>query len=684
MLSDLLSGRTDLCVFLLATTIASLAVFRLMRRWTPEPSTRRVVWILVVVVAGGASWLAELAGRREAKRIGQMLMAFAPTYAREMEELGIAAIGLDTAADDPTYLRLIDAQKRWLLVNDSVNDIYTFVRDESGATHLLVDSETDYDRDGDFEEDREARTEIGEPYDEVDEELDSAFWGMTLFSPEPVTDRWGTWVSAYAPIHAPDGHVCGVLGVDYAATTMITAVATRRTIVLAMAGFLELVVLAAGAVVMVVRGELQRRQVAQRLLEEKTRALEQTNGELASKGRALEEANAAAMAATLAKSEFLANMSHEIRTPMTAILGFADVLLEQDPPADQRVRYVQTIQRSGQHLLTILNDILDLSKIEAGRFEIHAVPCAIKELVEETLQMLKAPADAKGIELALDLAEDVPPMVSCDPTRLRQVLVNLLGNAVKFTERGCVTLRARAEGASNERRLTLAVEDTGIGITQEQRSRLFKPFSQVDSSMTRHYGGTGLGLSISLRLVQMMGGTIDVTSEPGRGSRFVVSLPIREETAPADAPSPQSSQILPAIATIRLAGRVLIVEDGLDNQKLVALLLRKSGVESEVAGNGRAALERLLAADARPGIDLVLMDMMMPVMDGYEAARELRRAGFGKPIVAFTANALEGERDRCIAAGCSDFLTKPIDRRALEAVLVRHLPHAAPASVAPR
>ena len=682
MLSDPLSGRTDLCVFVLATTVASLAVFRFMRRWSPEPATRRITCLLVVTVAIGASWLAELAGRREAKRIGQMLIAFAPTYAREMEEFGIAEVGLDTAADDPTYLRLIDAQKRWLQVNLSVNDIYTFVRDETDATHLLVDSETDYDRDGDFDDDREARTGIGEPYDEVDEELDAAFWGVTLFSPEPVTDRWGTWVSAYAPIHAPDGHVCGVLGIDYDAETMIGAVATRRRIAFSMAGFLELVVLAAGAIVMVVRGELQRRQAAQRMLEEKTRALEQTNGELASKGKALEEANAAAMAATLAKSEFLANMSHEIRTPMTAILGFADVLLEQDPPADQRVRYVQTIQRSGQHLLTILNDILDLSKIEAGRFEIHVVPCAIAELLEETLQMLKAPADAKGIELVLDVATDVPPNVSCDPTRLRQVLVNLLGNAVKFTERGRVTLRARAEGESMGRILTLAVEDTGIGITPEQRTRLFKPFSQVDSSLTRHYGGTGLGLSISLRLVQMMGGTIDVTSEPGHGSRFVVSLPIREGVAPTDAPSPQSSQILPAIARGRVTGRMVNVEDGLDNQKLIALLLRKVGVESEIAGNGRAAIDRLLAPDARPTIDLVLMDMMMPVMDGYEAARELRSAGFDRPIVALTANALEGERKRCLAAGCSDFLTKPIDRKALEGALVRYLPHRVPSNTA--
>ncbi|MCC6781452.1 MAG: response regulator [Planctomycetes bacterium] len=671
MFSDLLRDRMDLCMLVLATGLAVVTVFRLLGRWNPEPSTRRAVGLLVVFVLVGAGVLAEFAGQREARRIAQMLMSFAPTYAREMEQLGIERVGLTTPAEDPTYLGLIEAQKRWLSANRSANDIYTFIRDAQGQTRLLIDSETDYDHDGDFDEDREARTPIGEPYDELDEQLVEAFHGATVFAPEPVTDRWGTWVSAFAPLHAADGRLIGVLGVDYDAATMVEAIATRRIVVLSMGGFLVLVVLAAGAVVMVVRGELKRRLVAQAMLEEKTSALERSNEELAAKGRALEEANAAATAATVAKTEFLANMSHEIRTPMTAILGFADVLLEEDQSPEQRVRCVQTIQRSGQHLLTILNDILDLSKIEAGRLEIHRVPCAIVGLLDETLQMMRARADTKGVTLVLDAAPEVPRLVHCDPTRLRQVLVNLLGNAVKFTEQGKVTLRAQVDGVGAARTLRLAVEDTGIGMTAEQMARLFKPFSQVDSSTTRHYGGTGLGLSISLRLVQMMGGTIEVKSEHARGSAFTVSLPIDVEVDGSGGGGATQRNGSASTRT-QLDGRVLVVEDGLDNQKLISLVLRKAGVEFEVVGNGRAAVERLSQSTGAP-IDVVFMDMMMPVMDGYEATRALRAAGFQRPIVALTAHAIEGERERCFAAGCDAFVTKPIDRTELLGVLGRWL-----------
>ncbi len=389
----------------------------------------------------------------------------------------------------------------------------------------------------------------------------------------------------------------------------------------------------------------------------------------------LSVAHEKAQQAARAKSEFLANMSHEIRTPMTAILGFADQLSDPDIDPTERNDIVEIIQRNGRHLLDIINDILDISKIEADRLSIEPLATPLAPMVRDVISLLQQQADAKGISLILDCPQDLPRMIRTDPTRLKQVLMNLLGNAVKFTNEGSVTLAVRIlpDSSDDSRRISFDISDTGIGISEEQLENLFEPFSQADSSMTRKYGGTGLGLVISQKIAQHLGGDLTVTSEMGKGSTFTVvidagalddeesdDLPnsINEKQPSASSTSPDASD---------LAGRrVLLAEDGLDNQRLISFILKKAGIDVTLVENGQKAVEAV--SDALPGsapFEVVLMDMQMPVMDGYQATEKLRSLGSRVPIIALTAHAMSGDREKCLAAGCNDYLTKPVDRQLL-------------------
>ena len=381
----------------------------------------------------------------------------------------------------------------------------------------------------------------------------------------------------------------------------------------------------------------------------------------------------AAEAANGAKSQFLANMSHEIRTPLTAILGFTENLLEPQVPEAERTAALQTILRNGHHLLQLINDILDLSKIEAGRLDVETLSCSPGELLADVVSALRVRADAKRVGLQLSYRGPVPETIQTDPTRLRQIIINLVGNAIKFTERGHVEVGVSVQGAATDRpKLRIDIVDSGIGMTPEQVGRLFEPFTQADGSMARRFGGTGLGLSISRKLARLLGGDIAVTSEPERGSIFTVLI----ETGPLDdvewrstPPVGFESRRMSAVAQdSRLKGRLLLAEDGPDNQLLIGSFLRKCGAEVTIVDNGRKAVDAALASltETVP-FDLVLMDMQMPVLDGYAASRELRDNGWLHPILALTANAMSGDRQKCLAAGCDDFATKPIDRRRLVA-----------------
>jgi PAS domain S-box-containing protein len=396
----------------------------------------------------------------------------------------------------------------------------------------------------------------------------------------------------------------------------------------------------------------------------------------------LARAKAAAEAANQSKSEFLANMSHEIRTPMTAIIGHAELLLEPDRSPSDRLDSVNAIRRSGQHLLTVINDILDLSKIEAGKMTVERVECDPCRAVGEVASLLRPRAQEKGLAFEVAFETPLPRLVESDPTRLRQVLFNLVGNAVKFTSSGLVRVVVRLEDRPQGGPvLCFEVNDTGVGMTAEQLARLFRPFQQADGSTTRQFGGTGLGLTICKRLANLLGGDIDVQSRTAAGSRFTLWLPageLRDRPMIADpaeamrlSEGPEHRQADGAgAAPGLLRGRVLLAEDGRENQVVLAAYLRKAGLEVAIANDGREAVELVRA---RP-FDLVLMDMQMPHLDGYGAARTLRREGFTLPIVALTAHAMSEDRHKCLAAGCTDYLSKPVTRHDLLETVRKYLP----------
>jgi PAS domain S-box-containing protein len=403
----------------------------------------------------------------------------------------------------------------------------------------------------------------------------------------------------------------------------------------------------------------------------------------------LRTAKIAAEAANTAKSEFLANMSHEIRTPLTAILGFSELLADAVDDSDQ-ADTVTTIKRNGEYLLRLINDILDLSKIEAGQMRIEPALVSPAQIVDGIAELMRGRAVAKG--LALQVEHRVPQelQIQTDPTRLRQILINLIGNAVKFTEAGSVHVTVSLSNSSDAPpQLRFAVTDTGIGMSEQQIRKLFRPFTQVDASSTRRYGGTGLGLVISKHLAQTLGGDIEVACQLDHGCTFTLVLPSLVPAATSHPPerAPVSPpHALPAPAArppLQVALRVLLAEDGPDNQRLVTLLLKKQGIAAEVAENGKLALERALEAqrDGQP-FDVILMDMQMPVMDGYQATSELRAADYDRPIIALTAHAMTGDREKCLAAGCDDYLTKPIQREDLLAMVTSYGQRAAMTSAA--
>lgn len=379
----------------------------------------------------------------------------------------------------------------------------------------------------------------------------------------------------------------------------------------------------------------------------------------------LEVARATAVAASQAKSDFLAKMSHEIRTPMHGILGMVDLLKESNLADDQRER-VEIVRRSGEALLDVVNDVLDFSKIQSGRLELESISFSPVEVVEDTVHLFVPKAHGCGLSLTAEVAADVPRTVLGDPTRLRQMLGNLVGNAVKFTERGSIVVRMLRAGPG---RLAIEVQDTGIGISIEAQRRIFDPFSQADDSTTRRYGGTGLGLAITSQIARMMGGTLAVDSEPGKGSTFRLELPMEEVAAADLQPSAGGADSVQTFDA-----RVLLVEDNQVNQLLANALLTKLGCTTRIAANGYDAV----ALYGEGGFDLVFMDCHMPGMDGYQATATIRlmesRSGAPRiPIVALTANVMKGERERCLDAGMDDYVPKPFGMRDIADVLSRWL-----------
>ena len=686
LLAHALEYHVDLAVFLLLVVVAVWWAHRtspLNVRDIPYP---RSYFPSLVTLVLGALISTYYAGENERSHLRDMLQGLAPTFANEMEVMGLRSLGTDTRPDDPAYLRILEAQKRWLAVNPSVSDIYSALLTNDDRVLLIADSETDYDRDGKISGSRESRVPIGTELEDTYGEFHDAMLGNLRFGEHPHEDRWGFWVSAYVSLGNNHQGLPIMIGVDYRAEEWLQQILAQRLLVLTLFGLLT------GVAIGVARSAREARADVAR--ERQTKEL-------------LQAASQTAEAASMAKGSFLASMSHEIRTPMNGVLGMLE-LVRGTPLSDDQRELIDTAFDSGKALLQILNDILDYSKAEAGMLHVESVDCNLRKLVTDITGLHTAIARSRGLATSIHIAPDVPSLISCDPFRLRQVLNNLISNALKFTTEGGISLMVeRNPSAENapEGLLRFSVRDSGIGVPREQQALIFEPFTQADQSTSRRFGGTGLGLAICKRLVTMMGGQIGVDSAEGIGSIFWFTLPLAEPEAtdtadvlpmtiepPRQVPEPTSAGYTtapaatpaaptvpavpaPAITAVRRdhAADVLIVEDNEVNQLVTTGMLRRLGYTSEIAADGLSALEKL----GKAHYGLVLMDMQMPGMDGVAATRAWREQeppGMHVPIVAMTANVLSSDREVCISAGMDDFIGKPVNMEELRSKLQQNLP----------
>jgi PAS domain S-box-containing protein len=395
----------------------------------------------------------------------------------------------------------------------------------------------------------------------------------------------------------------------------------------------------------------------------------------------LQKAKEAAEAANRAKINFLANISHEIRTPMTAILGFVDTLQEPNVSPTDLAENIEIINRNGRHLMNLINDILDMSKIEADELNLEIQEASLGRIVINVLSLLRVQARKKNLTLNVRFHGPIPKTIQTDPTCLHQILLNLLGNAVKFTESGKIELVVSLEDSANQAASTLRIDvtDTSIGIDSDQQKRIFEPFKQADSSTTRRFGGTGLGLAISKKLAKSLGGNLQIKSEPGKGSTISLTLatgPLHgvelmsdvSESTFISRKNQAAGSSLPDLSS----RHVLVVDDAEDNQILLSHILKKAGADVTIAANGQIAIDTVLKQNGKPLFDVILMDIQMPIFDGYQATKMLRQNGCELPIIALTAHARPKDRQQSFDAGCNDFMTKPIARAKLLETVLHH------------
>jgi len=650
----LLNWRID--VVALALCVALVAWLCVKRTARYREALRLPVWLWLAAAAliAAAALAAEWIQRERTDELVNIFSGFGPTYAKELQIQGHSSITLETPPDDPIYLQLIAAERAWLEANPLIADVYTFRQDATGRLRLIVDSETDYDRNGRIAGEREKRTPIGEVYAEATKKFYRALKGSRVFESDITADRWGVWVSSFTPIYDDKGRVEAAVGIDYPATTWISTIAAARGPALVASFILITVVLVTATSVTLLGAEVAERRAAQ---------------------SRLEAARESALMASAAKSEFIAVTSHEVRTPLTAIMGFAEMLAET-PLDDQQRRYVETINTAGQSLVALVNDILDFTKIENGKIDLVSLPWSPALLVHEVIDLMAPRAAAKGLLLNFDRKLAGKLQLVGDANRVRQVLLNLLANAVKFTHVGSVTVHAAwtpAPSAPDRGSLLLRVTDTGPGIPPEKLPRLFQVFSQIDPSPAAQQAGSGLGLAICKRLTELMGGQITVASTPGEGSSFTVTLDcasvVPETPAQAEANAAES----PDTAPIAVNAHALVIDDNRLNRELMKLILRGQGLEVDLAPNGAEGLGLAVLTD----YDVIFMDIDMPGVDGYKTTEQIRAlepAGRRVPIIAVTALTAKGTRELCLRAGMDDYLTKPVYLPALRSALSGALP----------
>jgi signal transduction histidine kinase/ActR/RegA family two-component response regulator len=562
--------------------------------------------------------------------------------------------------DSGAYLEAVAPLRAMMDRMEGVAFMYTYVADGQ-KVRFVLDAAYPGDHDGDGIEDRSMLWEV---YEDADPVMEATLgMGSTVArsgaTDSPYTDRWGTFVSGFAPIRDGDGRTIGGVGVDMSAVDYLESVALVRRA--AMLGLLP----AFGAAVCV--GLMvwdQRRGVlaTHTKLREQARMLE-------AQTRELEAARQTAESSNVAKGSFLANMTHELRTPLTAILGYTELLERDAGLTGEPGGWIRALRRSGEHLLSLINDVLDYSKVEAGKMRVERIAFNPEEALDDVRMLMAERASSSRLHFAVEWVGARPSKITGDPTRLRQIVINLVSNAIKFTSSGSVLVLASIEGdGSGGHALRIEVKDTGIGMSPQEMDRLFRPFTQADASMSRRFGGTGLGLSISRELARLMNGDLTVRSEKGRGSVFLLVIEAGEVEWPTEQTAPQETTRPRANDAGSLDGvlsgqRILLAEDGVDNQRLACHHLRRAGAEVLVANNGREAVE--IATQERGTLTLILMDMQMPEMDGYEATRALRARGMTLPILALTAHATPEDSNLCMASGCNAFVSKPFTRVSL-------------------
>lgn len=596
-----------------------------------------VLLVYSALSAYGSRWLELNVAQSQMER----LISYAPPLALVFEQMKHETLDSSTSDKNEIYLKLIDYQKGWLKTNPYISDIYTMKRTKEGKFIIIVDSETDYDGNGLIEGLRESRTVIGEHFEKEISELNTAMAGQPSFTLNPYTDRWGTWVSAFVPLRDKNGHVDGVFGLDYSAQLFQSEIRKAKSI------FWICSVLLYGCLFLIFSFR-QRRQDYLRNLDS-----------------ALKQAQAAAKV----KAEFLANMSHEIRTPLNGILGIINLIADQKPQGELKDQ-IRIMKNCGDNLMNLINDVLDFSKIEAGKINLEAGAFDFHSAIDEVVELLQFQAKQKNLKILVK-KKHLPSIlhVHADGNRFRQVLVNLLGNAIKFTPKGQVEVEAKIVSQDNdELRIEVSVTDSGIGIDEDSLILLFKSFSQVDASTTKRFGGTGLGLAISKGIVEAMGGQIRAESKIGKGSKFTFNFKARlvgSEKVGAlneNNPLPTSGEVVPLT--------ILIADDHSTNRLLAKKFLEKLGYDSDCVANG---LEVLDAVDLKK-YDVVFMDCQMPEMDGFVATQKIRQRSSLKTepwIVALTASTFSEDRNKCTKAGMNDFVGKPFNLTALAEAIKR-------------